>query len=490
MPSTLDRQHVAFSFQRESAVSLSPIAFDEYQNGDVSRHPLLANRLEKFSTQHLSERQLAAEVRLREKGITFAVYGHSDGAEKVWPFDVVPRPIAEDEWTRIEAGLKQRIRALNLFLDDIYNQQKILTDRVVPRDLILSAKTFRPQLQGFRPPQGVWTHVTGTDLIRHSDGIVYVLEDNLRCPSGVSYVLENRELMKRVLPEVFLGSSIARVEDYGERLLATLQQTAPQDVAKPTAVLLTPGMYNSAYFEHCFLAQQMGIELVCGSDLIVEDGYVRMLTTRGSQRVDVIYRRIDDDFLDPHCFREDSTLGVPGLMDVYKAGRVTLANAPGTGVADDKAVYAWVPQIIRYYLSEDAILPNVPTYVCSEPDQRDYVLEHLAELVIKPTNESGGYGIVMGPQASAAELDLCAAQIRVNPRNFIAQPMLTLSTVPTVIDRKLSPRHVDLRPFILYGDDVFVLPGGLTRVALREGSMIVNSSQGGGSKDTWVLRKQ
>ena len=463
-------------------------AFDEYQDGEISRHPLLADRLQKFSTQHLAERQHTAEVRLREKGITFAVYGHTDGTEKVWPFDVVPRPIFEEEWQRVEAGLKQRIKALNLFLNDIYNEQHILNDRVVPKELVLTAKTYRPQLQGFQPPRGVWTHVTGTDLIRHNDGKVYVLEDNLRCPSGVSYVLENRELMKRVLPEVFLGSSIAPVEDYGERLLTTLQQTAPQDVSKPTAVLLTPGMYNSAYFEHCFLAQQMGIELVCGSDLIVEDGYVRMLTTRGSQRVDVIYRRIDDDFLDPHCFREDSALGVPGLMEVYRAGRVTLANAPGTGVADDKAVYAWVPQIIRYYLNEDALLPNVPTYICSEPDQRDYVLKHLNELVVKPTNESGGYGIVMGPQASKSELEDCAAQIQSNPRNYIAQPMFTLSTVPTVVGRNLAPRHVDLRPFILYGEDVFVLPGGLTRVALREGSMVVNSSQGGGSKDTWVVK--
>lgn len=486
MRTTLDREFTDFT---ECEVKRPAPIFDEYQDGAVARHPLLANRLEKFSAQHLAERQQQAEIRLREKGITFAVYGHADGTEKVWPFDIVPRPILEDEWTQLEAGLKQRIRALNLFLDDIYNEQKILKDRIVPRDLVLSAKTYRPQLQGFRPPGGVWTHVTGTDLIRHSDGQVYVLEDNLRCPSGVSYVLENRELMKRVLPEVFLGSSIAPVEDYGERLLATLQQTAPADASQPLAVLLTPGMYNSAYFEHCFLAQQMGIELVCGSDLVVEDGYVRMLTTRGSRRVDVIYRRIDDDFLDPKCFREDSALGVPGLMEVYKAGRVTLANAPGTGVADDKAVYAWVPQIIRYYLSEDAILPNVPTYVCSDPEQRDYVLEHLEELVVKPTNESGGYGIVMGPRASSSELDECAAQIRVNPRNFIAQPMMTLSTVPTVIERKLAPRHVDLRPFILYGEDVFVLPGGLTRVALREGSMVVNSSQGGGSKDTWVLRK-
>ncbi|MFN0197151.1 MAG: circularly permuted type 2 ATP-grasp protein, partial [Planctomycetaceae bacterium] len=475
MPTSLENRRSSLSqnFQAMKS-SLARTAFDEYQDGAVARHPLLANRLEKFSTQHLAERQHAAEVRLREKGVTFAVYGHADGTEKVWPLDVVPRPIGAEEWTTIEAGLKQRIRALNLFLDDIYGPQHILNDGVVPRELILSAKTYRPQLQGFRPPKGVWTHVTGTDLIRHHDGVVYVLEDNLRCPSGVSYVLENRELMKRVLPEVFVGSSIAPVEDYGERLLAVLQQTASSDVDKPTAVLLTPGMYNSAYFEHCFLAQQMGIELVCGSDLVVVDGYVRMLTTRGSQRVDVIYRRIDDDFLDPRCFREDSALGVPGLMDVYKAGRVTLANAPGTGVADDKAVYAWVPQIIRYYLSEDALLPNVPTYVCSEPEQREYVLSHLDELVVKPTNESGGYGIVLGPRASKAELSACADLIRANPRNFIAQPMLTLSTVPTVIEHKLSPRHVDLRPFILYGEDLFVLPGGLTRVALPEGSMVVN----------------
>lgn len=462
-------------------------AFDEYLDGEVARHPLLADRLDQFTFQGLAERQEQAEVRLREKGITFAVYGHRDGTEKVWPFDVVPRPISHREWVTIEAGLKQRIRALNLFLDDVYGAQLILKDGVVPRELLETAKTFRPQLQGFRPPKGVWTHVTGTDLVRHADGQIYVLEDNLRCPSGVSYVLENRELMKRVLPEVFQGSSIAPVEDYGERLLATLLQTVPPGVDAPTAVLLTPGVYNSAYFEHCFLAQQMGIDLVSGTDLVVRNGYVCMRTTHGLQRVDVIYRRIDDDFIDPKCFRPDSMLGVPGLMEVYLAGRVTLANAPGTGVADDKAVYAWVPKIIRYYLGEDAILPNVPTYVCSDPSEREYVLSHLHELVTKPTNESGGYGIVMGPRASREELEACAAQIKDNPRNFIAQPMLTLSTVPTVVGQQLAPRHVDLRPFILYGDDVFVLPGGLTRVALREGSMVVNSSQGGGSKDTWVL---
>jgi len=453
----------------------------------VARHPLLVNRLEQFTLQGLSERQELAETQLREKGITFAVYGHQDGNEKVWPFDVVPRPVHQREWERIEAGLRQRILALNLFLDDIYNDRKILRDGIVPVEMIETAKTYRPQMEGFKPPKGVWTHVTGTDLVRHNDGQVYVLEDNLRCPSGVSYVLENRELMKRVLPEVFVGTSIAPVEDYGERLLATLQATAPDGVEDPTVVLLTPGVYNSAYFEHCFLAQQMGIELVSAQDLVVHDGYACMLTTQGPQRVDVIYRRIDDDFLDPKCFRPDSMLGIPGLMDVYKAGRVTLANAPGTGVADDKAVYTWVPKIIQYYLSEEAILPNVPTYVCSDPADFEYVLSHLEELVVKPTNESGGYGIVMGPQASRAELAACADLIRANPRNFIAQPMLMLSTVPTVVGQKLAPRHVDLRPFILYGSDFFVLPGGLTRVALREGSMIVNSSQGGGSKDTWVL---
>lgn len=471
---------------RMAAPSPKP-TFDEYDDGDVSRHPLLANRLERLSIRGLAERQQLAESRLREKGITFAVYGHSDGTEKVWPFDVVPRPLSYREWAVLDAGLKQRIRAINLFLDDVYGPQHILNDGVVPREMIYSAKTYRPQLQGFRPPKGVWTHVTGTDLVRHLDGKVYVLEDNLRCPSGVSYVLENRELMKRVLPEVFQGSSIAPVEDYGERLLATLLQTVPDGVENPTAVLLTPGVYNSAYFEHCFLAQQMGIDLVSGSDLLVHDGYVHVRTTQGLHRVDVIYRRIDDDFLDPRSFRPDSMLGVPGLMEVYLAGRVTLANAPGTGVADDKAVYAWVPKIIRYYLGEDAIIPNVPTYVCENPNERDHVLNHLSELVIKPTNESGGYGIVMGPNASKEELDHCAALIRSNPRNFIAQPMLTLSTVPTVVGQQVARRHVDLRPFILYGEDLFVLPGGLTRVALREGSMVVNSSQGGGSKDTWVL---
>ena len=463
--------------------------FDELLTSDgTPRHPALSVGLASMSPEALAERQRHAEEELLEKGITFAVYGHNDGKEKVWPFDIVPRPVAWDEWQVIERGLKQRIHALNLFLDDVYGDGKIMKDGVVPEELVKTAKTYRPECQCFRPPGGVWTHVVGTDLVRNHDGTIYVLEDNLRCPSGVSYVLENREIMKRVLPEAFYGSIVASIEDYPERLLETLLKTAPEQATSPTAVVLTPGVYNSAYFEHSFLAQQMGIELVNGSDLYVDDeDMVWMKTTHGLSRVDVIYRRIDDDFIDPECFRADSMLGVPGLMRAYRAKNVTLANAPGTGVADDKAVYQYVPEIIRYYLSEDSILENVPTYLCSVKADCEYVLSHLDELVVKPTNESGGYGILMGPRASKAEREACADAIRKDPRNYIAQPMLTLSTVPTVINQTLAPRHVDLRPFILYGKDTFVLPGGLTRVALTEGSMIVNSSQGGGSKDTWVL---
>jgi uncharacterized circularly permuted ATP-grasp superfamily protein len=448
----------------------------------------IVRRLESLSYDDLMVHQKSAEAMLRNLGITFAVYGHNDGVEKVWPFDVLPRTIHGSEWQRIHDGLRQRITALNLFLEDIYNEQRILCDRVIPPELVLSAKTFRKECLGQRPPKNIWCHVTGTDLVRHSDGQFYVLEDNLRCPSGVSYVLENREVMKRTFPHVFQGVGICSVENYPERLLTTLQSTAPAGLSDPTVVVLTPGAYNSAYFEHSFLAQKMGVELVQGSDLTVSGGYVMMRTTRGLQRVDVIYRRIDDDFLDPNCFREDSMLGVPGLMEVYRAGRVALANAPGTGIADDKAVYAYVPQIIKYYLQEDMILPNVPTFICDDPKQCQHVLENVHELVVKPVNESGGYGIVMGPQSSAEQLVECRERIKQNPRNYIAQPMLSLSTVPTLIDGKLQARHVDLRPFILSAaDETYVLPGGLTRVALREGSMIVNSSQGGGSKDTWVL---
>lgn len=451
------------------------------------RAEALAKRLIALSDGELERRQKAADSTLLNMGITFAVYGHSAGTEKVWPFDIVPRIVEAREWSNVERGLKQRILALNLFVDDVYNEQRILKDRVVPEELLLSASCFLEPCRGLKPPGGVWCHVVGTDLVRNGDGQIYVLEDNLRCPSGVSYVIENREVMKRTFPQIFGGLRIQPVEDYPERLLATLQHVAPPTAGPPNVVVLTPGIYNSAYFEHSFLAQQMGVELVEGSDLVVSDGYVCMRTTRGLKRVDVIYRRIDDTFLDPKTFRPDSALGVPGLMEVYRKGRVTLANAPGTGVADDKAVYAYVPKIIKYYLGEDPILANVPTYVCWERNDLEYVLHHLSELVVKPTNESGGYGILIGPRASSEELAKYADLLRANPRNYIAQPTLSLSRVPTIVDDHLEGRHVDLRPYILSGKETFVLPGGLTRVALKKGSLVVNSSQGGGSKDTWVL---
>lgn len=449
----------------------------------------LASRLQLLSEGELQRRQKAADLALLNMGITFNVYGHEAGTEKIWPFDILPRIIDGAEWDRIERGLKQRIAALNLFINDVYHERKIVRDGVIPEWLIQSGKCYLKACSGLNPPGGVWCHITGTDLVRDSDGCMYVLEDNLRCPSGVSYVLENREVMKRTFPQVFAGLPILPVEDYPEQLLKMLQFIAPQGAHQPNVVVLTPGIYNSAYFEHCFLAQKMGVELVQGSDLVVSDGYVWMRTTRGLERVDVIYRRIDDDFLDPLTFRPDSALGVPGLIDVYRAGRVALANAPGTGIADDKAVYAYVPQIIRYYLKEDIILPNVPTYVCGEPKQCAHVLANLDKLVVKPTNESGGYGILLGPRSSATERDKCRDLIRANPRNYVAQPMLSLSRVPTIVGDHLEGRHVDLRPYILYGENIYVLPGGLTRVALNKGSLVVNSSQGGGSKDTWVLHR-
>ncbi len=447
----------------------------------------LVRRLAAFSHGELAARQRAADKALLTMGITFNVYGHEAGTEKIWPFDIVPRVIDATEWIRIERGLKQRIHALNLFIDDVYNGRRIVRDGIVPDWLVDSGKCFRGPCSGLTPPRGVWCHITGTDLVRGGDGCMYVLEDNLRTPSGVSYVLENREVMKRTFPQLFEGLRVSPVENYPEKLLAMLEYVAPPQARDPTVVVLTPGIYNSAYFEHSFLARQMGVELVQGSDLVVLDRRVFMRTTRGLKRVDVIYRRIDDDFLDPAAFRADSVVGVPGLMDAYRAGNVALVNAPGTGIADDKAVYAYVPQIIRYYLGEDAILPNVPTYVCGEPDQCRHVLSKLDELVVKPANESGGYGIVLGPRATRQQLDDCRERIKANPRNFVAQPMLALSRVPTVVGDSLEGRHVDLRPFILYGEEIFVLPGGLTRVALVKGSLVVNSSQGGGSKDTWVV---
>jgi uncharacterized circularly permuted ATP-grasp superfamily protein len=452
------------------------------------RASLLASRLRSLEAGELVRRQKAADAALLSMGITFNVYGHQAGTEKIWPFDIIPRIIEAAEWDFIEAGLRQRIRALNLFIDDMYHDQKIVRDGVFPEYMVRSAKNFLKACVGMNPPRGIWCHITGTDLVRDSDGTIYVLEDNLRCPSGVSYVLENREVMKRTFPQVFDGLSILPVESYPDQLLKMLQYIAPPTSREPNVVVLTPGVYNSAYFEHCFLAQQMGVELVQGSDLVVLDGFVHARTTRGLKRVDVIYRRIDDDFLDPCTFRPDSALGVPGLMDVYRAGRVGLVNAPGTGIADDKAVYAYVPQIIKYYLGEDIRLPNVPTYICADDKQRQHVLANLDKLVVKPTNESGGYGILLGPRASRESLQKHRELIEANPRNYVAQPMLSLSRVPTVVGSRIEGRHVDLRPYILYGEDIYILPGGLTRVALVKGSLVVNSSQGGGSKDTWVVK--
>jgi uncharacterized circularly permuted ATP-grasp superfamily protein len=412
-----------------------------------------------------------------------------DGAERIFPFDIIPRVIAATEWQRLERGIKQRQHALNLFLADIYGEQRIVKDGVLPRYLIDSCPDYRPQCRGLKPPQGIWCHISGTDLVRDKDGEFYVLEDNLRCPSGVSYVLENRELVKRTFPALFEQMSIRRVFDYPMRLLETLRFLAQDRVDDPHVVVLTPGRYNSAYYEHCYLAQQMGVELVESQDLVVDGGYVQMKTTHGLERVDVIYRRVGDDFLDPKVFRPDSLLGLPGLFHAYQEQRVALANAPGTGVADDKAVYAYVEKMIRFYLSEEPILRNVPTYVCSDESERRYVLEHLDQLVVKATDGAGGYGMLIGPHASPEERKEFVGRITKNPRGYIAQPTLSLSRVPTIIEDKFEPRHVDLRPFALYGKDIYVQPGGLTRVALKRGSLVVNSSQGGGSKDTWVLEE-
>ena len=448
---------------------------------------LLVDRIEELPKGDLAMRQQAAEALLLKMGITFNVYGRDEGTEKIFPFDIIPRIVASEDWTQIETGLKQRIFALNEFLQDIYNDKKILKDKIVPEDLVLSSKTYRKELEGFTPPKKIWCHVTGTDLVRDRDGRFYVLEDNLRCPSGVSYVLENRQVLKRTFPQVFAASRVRPVDEYPSKLLAVLENIAPAGVQNPTIGVLTPGIYNSAYFEHSFLSQQMGVELVEGQDLVVADGYVHMLTTKGLKKVDVLYRRIDDDFIDPLVFRPDSVLGVKGLMEVYRKGRIAMANAPGTGVADDKVIYAYVPKIIKYYTGEDAILANVPTYICRNDDDRAYVLDHLADLVVKAANESGGYGMLVGPHATEAERASFAEKIKAEPRNYMAQPTISLSRVPTIVGDTIEGRHVDLRPYILFGEDIYVQPGGLTRVALTKGSLVVNSSQGGGSKDTWVL---
>jgi uncharacterized circularly permuted ATP-grasp superfamily protein len=449
----------------------------------------LCDYLASLSEADLRERRAAAELAIRNLGITFTVYSEEGSSiDRAWPFDIIPRVIARSEWERIERGLRQRVHALNLFIDDIYHEQRIVRAGVFPGELLADSKNFRPQCVGVKPPHRVWAHICGSDLIRDSDGTMYVLEDNLRVPSGVSYMLENRQVMKRVFPELLEDTPLLPVDDYPSQLFDCLASLSPRRGRRPEVVVLTPGIYNSAYFEHAYLAQQMGAQLCLGSDLIVGDDdcvYRRAIT--GLERVDVIYRRIDDLFLDPEAFDPDSVIGVRGLFRAWRAGKVGLANAPGAGVADDKVVYAFVPEMIRYYLGEDAILPNVPTFKCVERKARDHVLANLDRLVVKPANESGGYGMLIGPQSTVAERAEFARLIRRDPRNYIAQPLITLSTAPTLVDDHVEPRHVDLRPFILSSRSTYVTTGGLTRVALRKGSTVVNSSQGGGSKDTWIV---
>lgn len=462
--------------------------YDEMFDQDSSCRPhyrLLMQRLEQTSKKRLIQLQHAANRAQLAMGMTFNVYHDSKGIEKILHLDILPRIISGREWNLIERGLRQRIIALNLFLQDIYNEKKILRDQVIPADLVLGSKDYLKQCEHFTPPAGIWCHITGTDLVRGNDGQFYVLEDNLRCPSGVSYKLESREIVKRAWPDLFNELGVMPVSDYPVKLLDMLQFLSPRP--RPVIGVLTPGIYNSAYYEHSYLALQMGVTLVTGSDLLVRNQKVYMRTTHGERQIDVIYRRIDDTFLDPLVFNADSLLGVPGLYEAYRAGNVVLVNAPGTGVADDKAVYAYVPKMISYYLNEEPILANVPTWLCRNEKDRRYVLEHIEELVVKKTNAAGGYGMLIGPKADAVEHDKFRRRITERPHEYIAQPTLSLSTVPTLSDDGIEPRHVDLRPYVLYGEQINVLPGALTRVALEKGSLVVNSSQGGGSKDTWVL---
>ncbi len=450
----------------------------------------LLTYLEALSPKELAERQLAADLAIKVMGVTFTVYTEGKNVDRAWPFDIIPRIIPAAEWDRTEAGLKQRVAALNHFIQDIYSGRRIIKDGVFPESVLADSVNFRPQCMGVKPRGGIWAHICGSDLVRDGDGTLYVLEDNLRVPSGVSYMLENRLVTKRVWPEIFETTTIRPVDDYPAQLFDMLAALSPRPLDSPTVVLLTPGIYNSAYFEHAYLAQQMGVELVEGSDLVVgDDDGVYMRTIHGLQRVDVIYRRVDDLFLDPEAFNPDSILGVPGLMRSWVKGKVALANAPGAGVADDKVVYAYVPAMIKYYLGEDPILPNVPSYLCMDDKQRQYVLANLDKLVVKPANESGGYGMLIGPRSTPAEREKFKELIEKNPRNYMAQPTLALSTAPTITDEGVQPRHLDLRPFILSKPDgeAYVTTGGLTRVAMVKGSLVVNSSQGGGSKDTWIV---
>jgi uncharacterized circularly permuted ATP-grasp superfamily protein len=468
----------------------SGAAWDELMAAPGESRPAgdrLAKQLTALSGKRLQFRQRAAEKAIVEMGISFTVYSEGQNIDRAWPFDIIPRTLSATEWRATEAGLKQRLRALNCFIDDVYHDRKIVADGVFPAEILESSSNYLPACQGANPPLGVWANICGSDLVRDAEGTIYVLEDNLRVPSGVSYMLENRIVTKQAFPELFANSGILPVDDYPSELFDMLASLSPRSTDSPEVVVLTPGIYNSAYFEHAYLAQRMGAELVEGGDLVVRDDHVYMRSIDGLTQVDVIYTRVNAEFLDPEVFRADSQLGVRGLLRVWRAGNVALANAPGTGVADDKVVYAYVPEMIRYYLKEEPILPNVPTYLCADPAQLEYVLAHLDELVVKPANESGGYGMLVGPHATPAERESFHAKLKVDPRNYVAQPTLTLSTVPTLIDGKPEARHVDLRPFILQGRSMYVTPGGLTRVALRRGSLVVNSSQGGGSKDTWVV---
>jgi uncharacterized circularly permuted ATP-grasp superfamily protein len=465
--------------------------FDEMfqAGGEVRPHyRRLNDRLATLAEPEFERRRAAVDLAFLRRGVTFTVYNDSEGTERIFPFDLIPRVIPAAEWDRIEAGLIQRITALNLFLHDLYHDQRIIKDKVVPAAQILSAKHFRREFMNFSVPRNIYIHVCGTDLIRDHDGRYLVLEDNLRCPSGASYMIENRAAMRRAFPNLFQSYGVRPVESYADELLKALLHIAPPNRDKPNVVLLTPGVYNSAYFEHCFLARQMGIPIVEGRDLVVRDTEVFMRTTAGLVPVDVIYRRIDDDFLDPAVFRPDSMLGVTGLVSAYRAGTVSLANSIGTGVADDKVIYAYVPRIIKYYLDQEPLLPNVNTYLASEPEDRKFILENIANLVVKSANEAGGYGMLIGPASTQAEIADFKAKVAAQPRNFIAQDPIRLSRSPTWCEGRLAGRHIDLRPYVLYGEKVVVTPGGLTRVALRQGSLVVNSSQGGGSKDTWVLQ--
>jgi len=477
--------------QREQIAPIFGSDMDELLATDATPRPVAAALwalLDRIGEDELRARQELADLDIASMGITFTVYSEGENIDRAWPFDIIPRIIEGTEWDRVTSGLAQRLRALNMFIDDLYNDRRVITDGVFPADLLAASVNYREQCRGVHPKHGVWAHISGTDLVRDDDGQFYVLEDNLRVPSGVSYVVENRGVTKRAFAELFDRQRIRPVDGYTDELQRLLTDLAPDGVDDPQLAVLTPGIYNSAYFEHSFLAERMGAELVEGADLVVsDDDCVYMKTIDGLERVDVIYRRIDDLFLDPEAFRPDSMLGVPGLLRAWKAGNVGLANAPGAGVADDKVVYAWVPDIIRYYLGEEPLIPNVPTYRTMYDDERRFVIDNIGDLVIKPANESGGYGIVIGDRATSDELADAVAAIEADPRNWVAQPILSLSTVPTLVDEGIEPRHVDLRPFVLTGRTSYVTPGGLTRVALPKGSLVVNSSQGGGSKDTWVV---